>query len=220
MVGLIDRVHYGSRIAHRERVVVRRVFGSAVVGVLFVVGLAACGGGSSSSKSSFCDYVKKEASTLTDSSFFSNPGVASSALKQLEAKAPSEIKKDVQALAAYINAIASAGSDPSKLSSVANGFSSDQISSLSSAGDAVDKYARDNCGISLGSDKSSSSSKSSSGNPLSDLSSLSSFSGLSDLSSLTNLSSLSDYFSSLSSAFSNFSDLSDLSTALSDLSTH
>jgi hypothetical protein len=208
----------------------RKFLACSLVGAAVFGGvLVACGGGSSSgSQQAFCDALKKDVSAfsdLSDRSDLTNSqslSIAQAAFDDLAKKAPSEIKSDMQILTRALKSVFSAADelssaakskDLSKLSDLEQQFS-DQNKGIEQAQKNVEKYAKDKCGIDLGSTSTSSSStesssrSNSSSDSLSDLSDLSNFSDLSDLSR----------FSDLSSLTSNFSDLSSLSSLTSSLS--
>jgi hypothetical protein len=185
-----------------------------MIGALVFGGaLAACsGGGGGGSQQAFCDELKKDKavienfqnqSDLPQEASFSAVAKAADALV---AKAPAEIKSDMQKLDDGIKSLAkvlpelnsaASSSDFAKLASISSQFSN-QNKDIETAANNVNKFAKDKCGIAISSDTASSSSSSDSFS-LSDLSSLSN-----ELSSLSNLSSLSDLsdFSSLSDLFS------------------
>lgn len=206
----------------------RKLLACSAVGVVVFGGaLAACGGGGGGggSQQAFCDALKKDVtafSDLSDNSDLDNSqslSVITTAFDELEKKAPSEIKGDMQTLTKALKALSDAEDDFSaaqssadfnKLSDLEQSFS-DQNKGFEKASANVEKYAKEKCGIDLNSDGSSSSQSSSRSGSSSDR-----FSDLSDLSDFSDLSDLSD----LSNRFSDFSDLSDLSSlsGLSDLS--
>jgi len=211
----------------------RKLLACSAVGVVVFGGvLAACGGGGGGggSQQAFCDALKKDQAAFSDLDNQSDLDNSQSlsligkAFDELEAKAPSEIKSDMQTVNKALKALSSAAEqfsdaqsngDFSKLSDLEQSFS-DQNSGFEKASENVDKYAKDKCGIDLNSDSSSSSSRSSSRSSSSSSDRLSDLSDLSDFSDFSDLSNLSD----LSNRFSDFSDLSDLSSLsnLSDLS--
>jgi hypothetical protein len=137
-----------------------RKIAAIVVGFGMVVSMAACGGGSGSSTSSFCKKAKELNSDKSLSSIGNSQDPkqiqadldkATKAVDDLKSKAPSEIQADMNKVADGIHQFAAelkrvngdfTKIDPSKF---------EQLNSqdFQSASDRVDKFAQDKCGISL-----------------------------------------------------------------------
>ncbi|MEO7556150.1 MAG: hypothetical protein ABIV94_06050, partial [Acidimicrobiales bacterium] len=146
---------------------VRRFLGLAVAGLLLSLTLAACGGGKSASKSSFCDSAKKvkNADSTLGNAFSDNDpkalDAANALIKDLKDTAPSEVKADAATVAEvvkqYVDAAKKADGDRTKLDDAAAELDDKKFET---AGGNVDDYVTKNCGFSLSSDTSSSASDS------------------------------------------------------------
>jgi uncharacterized lipoprotein YehR (DUF1307 family) len=150
----------------------RKMFG--VVGAAVVaVALTACGGGGGGSSpalggggstTDFCNTLKTDQALLErlkDSGQATNSqseSVFETALAELTAKAPSEIKGDLQTFQQVIKDSQSVSSeikkDPTKASSLASSFE-EESNKLESAVTNIEKFAKDKCGIDLTSSGSS-----------------------------------------------------------------
>ncbi len=104
---------------------------------------------SSGSASSFCDTLKKSESSIKDADLDNKDAAkkAVEAMKQLEKNAPSEIKGDMQTIRTAMEALAKVdSSDPSSAAKAMEGI---DMEKMQKAGDNLQKYAKDKCGIDM-----------------------------------------------------------------------
>jgi hypothetical protein len=128
-----------------------RLLGALALAV--IVSTTACSGGGGNSAKAYCDELNKQ---RTSSSSATEADV-SAALDKLVATAPSEIKKEMEAVRQYNNLVVQAQSaDPSRSAE----FSASIASADAATGPAFEKlttFVKDKCGVDLGGASASSS---------------------------------------------------------------